>query len=419
MKILITTDAYDAMVNGVAVSVKNLSSALGEAGNDVRILTLSQTRHSYRDGNVYYIGSIPLKIYPDVRATFAFHSPLLEDIVDWEPDVIHSQSEFFTFVFARKLARLLHIPFIHTYHTLYEYYTHYFCPSKSLGHKIVSVGSRMICNRANAVIAPTLKTAGILEGYGVDSEIRVIPTGLDLGKFELEKFEEVACDTMLSETRTCSNNLKVRLHIPEDAPVIVTLGRLAREKNIDFLIQQMQHPSLREMGLHLLIVGDGPDRERLESLAHHLRLENTVHFTGMVAPENVARFYRLGNAFVSASSSETQGLTYIEAMACGLPLLCLEDPCLESVLISGHNGFYFKNADEFVQHCCRLFESNHILNVMGQNALSFASNFSKETFAMRASQLYMETILNSGREIEKCTKFACIPKQIWRKVTGY
>lgn len=401
MKILITTDAYDALVNGVAVSVKNLSAALRDAGNDVRILTLSQTRHSYQDGNVYYIGSMSLKIYPDVRAAFVFHSSILNDIVDWRPDVIHSQSEFFTFTFARKLAHLLHIPIVHTYHTLYEYYTHYFCPSKILGRKIVSIGSRMICNHANVVVAPTLKTARILENYGVDSEIRVIPTGLDLGKFEVEKFKEAI------------------LHIPEDAPVIVTLGRLAREKNIDFLIQQMQHPRLREMGLHLVIVGDGPDRNRLETLVHQLQLQNTVHFTGMAAPENVARFYHLGNVFVSASSSETQGLTYIEAMACGLPLLCLEDPCLESVLISGHNGFYFKNADEFVRYCCELFESKHILKEMGQNALASATNFSKETFAAHIAQLYMETILNSGKETEKCTKFACIPKQIWHKVTGY
>ncbi len=406
MKILITTDAYGVMVNGVAISVKNLSSALQEAGHDVRILTLSQTHHSYQDGNVYYIGSVALKIYPDVRATLSFHNSLLKDILEWKPDIIHSQSEFFTFIFARRLSHLLQAPIVHTYHTLYEYYTHYFCPSKTLGHRIVLIGSRMVCNRADAVIAPTLKTAKILEGYGVDSEIRVVPTGLDLGRFKE------------SENNT-SDWEKPALSIPKNAPVIVTLGRLAREKNVDFLIQQMSHPSLRKMGLHLVVVGDGPDRTRLERIVQQLKLHDVVHFTGMVAPENVAHYYHIGDVFVSASSSETQGLTYIEAMACGLPLLCRKDTCLESVLIPGYNGFFFEDTDEFVQYCCKLFEAKMALKKMGQNALSSAFHFSKETFAAHAAQLYMEVILNSKKEIEKCTRFACIPKQIWHKVTGY
>ncbi|MBQ8558448.1 MAG: glycosyltransferase family 4 protein [Tyzzerella sp.] len=430
MKILITTDAYDAMVNGVAISVKTLFGALKEAGHEVRILTLSQTLHSYQDGDVYYIGSAPLKIYPDARATLAFRNSLLDDILEWEPDVIHSQCEFFTFVFAQRIAKQLHIPIVHTYHTLYEYYTHYFCPSETVGRKVVAMGSRWICNRTDAVIAPTQKTARILEGYGVSSPIHVIPTGLSLERLQ-------------KNTGNKQRNLKVHLHIPEDAPVIVTLGRLAREKNVDFLIAQMKHPKIQELGLHFVIVGDGPDRERLETLMNNLNLRETVHFTGMVAPEEVAQYYRLGNVFVSASSSETQGLTYIEAMACGLPLLCFQDLCLESVLIPRYNGFFFQDDDSFVDSCCELFGNHHGLKAMGQNALQTASQFSKETFAHRALQIYKDVILQSQeaywdfsytdelafakykntnenrKEHPKCTRFACIPKRIWHKVTGY
>lgn len=133
MKILITTDAYDSMINGVAVSIHNLFTALKDFGNEVRILTLSKNHQSYKNDDVYYIRSLSLKIYPDARATFSFHDPLLDDILKWQPDIIHSQCEFFTFVFAHRLAKLLHIPIVHTYHTLYEYYTHYFCPNKALG----------------------------------------------------------------------------------------------------------------------------------------------------------------------------------------------------------------------------------------------------------------------------------------------
>ena len=233
MKILITTDAYDAMINGVAVSVRNLYSALKADGNDVRILTLSQNHHSYMDGDVYYIKSVPIKIYPDARATISFNNPLLMDIIEWSPEIIHSQCEFFTFIFARKLAKHLNIPVVHTYHTLYEYYTHYFCPNKSLGRKIVSAGTRLICNQAHAVIAPTVKTKDILLGYGVTSPISVIPTGLSLDRFQ---------ETPSPASR---RTLKASLGIPENVPVLVTLGRLAREKNTDFLIEQMAAPQIQ------------------------------------------------------------------------------------------------------------------------------------------------------------------------------
>lgn len=399
MKILITTDAYNSMINGVAISVKNLSAALQDAGHEVRILTLSQTHQSGKDNDVYYIGSVPIKIYPDTRATFFFHHPLLKDIVSWHPDIIHSQCEFFTFIFAKKLAKRLQIPIIHTYHTLYEYYTHYFCPSKTLGRKIVAVGSRFVCNHTDIVIAPTKKTASILESYCVDRPLKIIPTGLSLERLQIPA------------DKNLQSKLKQKFQIPENVPVLVTLGRLAREKNIDFLIRQMSHLSLRKKKFHLLIVGDGPDRERLESLVHHLDLKDIVHFTGMVNPQEVAQYYRLGDAFVSASNSETQGLTYIEALACGLPLLCKKDICLDGVLQPGKNGFMFEDETEFAVNCMKLFESQTVLREMVQYAFQTSLQFSRETFALRVLALYQEIILEK-KEQKQCTQFVCIPKQI-------
>lgn len=406
MKILITTDAYGAMINGVAVSVQNLYTALKTTGNDVRILTLSQDNHSYQDGDVYAIRSKPLAIYPDIRATFSFHDNLFDAILAWKPDIIHSQSEFFTFVFARKISKLLDIPIVHTYHTLYEYYTHYFCPSKTIGKKIVSTGTRLICNKTDAVIAPTSKTAHLLDGYGVYTPTNIIPTGLDLERFESQ-----------NDTDTC-HKLRARFQIPPNAPVIVTLGRLAREKNVEFLIRQMTDSRIQELDVHFLIVGDGPDRNRLEALTQELNLQNVVHFTGMVQPKEVATYYRLGDIFVSASQSETQGLTYIEAMACGLPLLCLKDVCLNGVLQPEHNGYFFETSEEFVLHLTNMLQTPLHLKLLGQHASETSRNFSKETFARKALILYQNTII-TRKEKQICTRFACIPKPIWPRGTGF
>jgi len=404
MKILITTDAYDSMINGVAISVKNLSSALRNDGNEVRVLTLSQTHQSSRIEDVYYIRSFSLPIYPDVRATMSFHDPIIKEVLEWRPDIIHSQSEFFTFLFAKKISHKLNIPIIHTYHTLYEYYTHYFCPSEVLGKRIVSLCSKWICNHTNTVIAPTQKTADILKEYGVVSPINIIPTGLSLERFQKN------IDSSVITLR------KKQLDIPESSPVIVTIGRLALEKNVDFLIQQMQDFRIKQRKIHLVIVGDGPDRERLEAMVHSLQLCETIHFTGMVSPEKVSEYYRLGDIFVSASKSETQGLTYIEAMACGLPLLCQKDPCLDFVLIPEKNGFFFQDSESFVLRCTEMLRQKDTLNYMKKNALSTALEFSKETFAAHVSQLYQKMILEKG-EHEVCTRFACIPRLIWPKGT--
>lgn len=406
MKILITTDAYENMINGVAVSVHNLYTALKASGEDVRILTLSPNHSSYQEGDVYYIRSTPLKIYPDTRAALPLNDPLVKDILAWAPEIIHSQCEFFTFIFAKKIAKQLNIPIVHTYHTLYEYYTHYFCPNKTLGKKIVEFGSRFICNRADAVIAPTEKTARILENYKVNSPIHILPTGLSLERLQ-KPVEESAC-----------NDLKSQLHIPGEAPVILTLGRVAREKNIDFLIQQMTDARLRNLNLHFVIVGDGPDRNRLEQLVSELKLQQTVHFTGMVAPEDVSTYYRLGDVFVSASSSETQGLTYIEAMACALPLLCLKDLCLQSVLKSGHNGYFFQNSEEFIEHLTELLQDSAQKTFMQQDALRTASDFSKEAFARKAQQLYPK-VITARKEKQTWTRFACIPRLTWPKGTEF
>ncbi len=405
MKILITTDAYNSMINGVAISVKTLAAALCESGHEVKILTLSQTRHSHREGNVYYIGSVPLKIYPDARATFSFYHSYVDELAEWQPDIIHSQCEFFTYIFARRISRLLNIPIVHTYHTLYEYYTHYFCPDEKLGRKLAALGSKYICGHTDAVIAPTKKTAHILKDYGVETPICVIPTGLSFSRLREKDFAKPYI-------------LKSELKIPEGVPVLLTLGRLAREKNIDYILQQMTLPLIRESNAHLVIVGDGPDRERLEHLVHHLQLQERVHFTGMVKPEEVKTYYRIGDVFVSASQSETQGLTYIEAMACGLPLLCRKDVCLDGVLLPGENGYAFETESEFTQGFTKLFENPVRLSVLSKNAVQTANLYSKEMFARRAVQLYKDVMIYK-EEQALCTPSICIPRRIWQRAMAF
>ena len=160
LKILITTDLYTTETNGVVTSVKNLFDELTANGHDVKILTISDNLHSHKDGAVYYIRSVPLKVvYPDLRMPTSYHrNKLIQEIIDWKPDVVHSQCEFFSYQFAARISRITGAPIVHTYHTLYEQYlTSYVVPSKRLGDYLAKVLSRARLKRVKTLVAPTLK----------------------------------------------------------------------------------------------------------------------------------------------------------------------------------------------------------------------------------------------------------------------
>ena len=376
MKILITTDWYTPAVNGVVTSVKNLQRELERRGHEVRILTLSQSLHSWSRDGVTAIGSVNAgRIYPGARLRTAMAGRWVRELMDWRPDVIHSQCEVSTFFLARRIAEELDVPLVHTYHTVYEDYTHYFSPSVRWGRCAVAAFSRWVAAQVDGMIAPTGKVRGLLQGYGVRCPVFVVPTGIDLRRFQQEG------DPMRRAV------LRASLGIPAENTVLVCVGRLAEEKNIQELLKL--RASLGSRPVTLLLVGDGPDRPRLEQVAHDLRLEApAVIFAGMVPPEEVPEWYRLGDLFVSASSSETQGLTYIEALAAGVPALCRADLCLEGVILEGENGWQYHSTVEFRQRLEEFLASPETHEALKRRAAESAEQFSAQRFAQRVERIY-------------------------------
>ena len=198
MKILITTDCYTPMINGVVTSIRNLETQLRSRGHEVKILCPSQYLHGESRDNIVRIGSIGAgKFCNGARAAVCFRKSSLQKLIDWKPDVIHAQSEFFSFAMAKRIAAAVNCPIVHTYHTIYEDYTHYFSPSIALGRKAVVTMTRHVLQYAEAVIAPSRKVETLLRSYGVQKPIAVIPTGLDLQRFET-RFPQLQVDTLKS-----------------------------------------------------------------------------------------------------------------------------------------------------------------------------------------------------------------------------
>lgn len=372
MKILLTTDTWTPTVNGVVTSTVNLRAELTARGHDVRVLTLAGGCHTQQADGVTFLGSLDAGlIYPGARLRAPALDNALQELIAWQPDVVHSQCEFSTFAPARRIARACGAPLIHTYHTVYEDYTHYFSPSRRMGRRLAALFTRAVCASADAVIAPTPKIQRLLRSYGVQCPVRVIPTGLDLRRF----------------TAAPDPALRTSLGLPDRGPVLLYLGRLAKEKNIAELIAAM--PDIP--GAALLIVGDGPERPALEAQAEALGLAGRVIFAGMVPPAQVPRYYALADAFVSASTSEAQGLTYIEALAAGLPLLCRADPCVEALIRPGEGGWVYHSAREFTA-LARALPTGAAAQSLRQAARRVAAPYTREVFGQSVEGLYFRAL---------------------------
>lgn len=382
MKILITTDLYTVNTNGVVTSVQNLFDELTAKGHDVRILTLSDSLHSHKDGAVYYIRSVPLgAVYPDLRMPTSYRHKLIQEIIDWKPDVVHSQCEFFSYQFAARIARITGAPIVHTYHTLYEQYlTSYVVPSKRLGDYLAKVLSRKRLKRVTTLVAPTQKVENTLQGYGMKAPISVVPSGISL-----EQHHQRLTEAQRTQMRR-------DLGIGEEDMVLLNLGRLGGEKNLGELLELFAEARKQNDSLKFLIVGDGPAREDLQKQAKSLGIGEYVIFTGMVPPDQVQNYYQLGDIFVSASTSETQGLTYIEAAANGLPLLCRQDDCLADVLQEGENGYEYTSAEEFLNAIDAVMHDPQWRSAAAKRSEEIAASFDKKNFGEAIENIY-ESVL--------------------------
>lgn len=346
---------YKPLINGVVIAIEQLIKQLEEAGHEVKLLALSTDQHDRKEGNIYYLGSFSVGIYPELRASIHMKSTYFQEIIDWHPDIIHTQNEFSTFRFAKSIAKELHIPMVHTYHTLYQYYMNYLIKNKRLGHCLETWATRKILKQVQVIIAPTNKVKQVLRGYSVKQPIEVIPT-----TFQSLDFHKI--------TDSQREAIRKTFGISKNQKLILTAGRLAQEKNMEELLLFFSHLLKEEKNVIFLIVGDGPHKGKLEALVRQLGIEEQVVFAGMIAHEHMNAIYQSADVFVGASISETQGLTYYEAMMNGLPIVGRADDCLKGVVIHGENGLLYRTETEFQYYIQMILEyglpCSHQINLL-------------------------------------------------------
>lgn len=389
MNIGIFTDTYSPQVNGVVSSILTLENALRKQGHQVYVFTVSHPEAENDSPYVHRMASLPFIFLKDHRVGIVYSNKALRKVKRLKLDLILSQTEFSLGIFAKLVSKRLNIPIVHTYHTMYEEYMHYVSKGIELSPAIARKYSRSFCNGVDGVVAPTRKTERLLKNYGVKKPIRVIPTGIDFSPFDPSGYskEEIIA-------------IKKAHHIPLDSPIVLFIGRVAKEKSIDMVIDAIPKLLEKVPKAKLVIVGDGPSRLELEEQAQNLGVRNAVIFTGMHPWRTIGKMYQLGDVFVSASVSETQGLTFAEAMAAQLPVLAREDECVTGLIREHYNGAFFHNSDELASLLAKFLSNPEKVHTMGENAVHSIRPLSAEVFGLNAEAFYTE-IVTAYKERQK------------------
>ena len=394
MRIGIFTDAYTPYVNGVTTSVLMLKKGLENKGHKVYIVTVNPDNMKISldsTGTILRIPGIPIGIY-DYRLTGIYPIKALIQIKKWKLDIIHSQTEFGVGTFARIVSKQFNIPLVHTYHTMYEDYVHYITHGffDKTSKKILEYLTLFYCDKTiTELIVPTKKAWELFKDkYMVDRNVHIVPTGIDTDRFKLENNKNINIEKE-------RNKLKLK---KEDF-VITFVGRIAEEKNIIFLLNNMKSIIKDCRNVKFLVVGDGPDLEEYKKYSKESEIEKNIIFVGKVPWTDIPKYYLISDVFVTASKSETQGLTVIEAMAASLPVVCINDESFNTTVIDNLNGRIFKNDKQYIKCITELYNDKKLLNRLRKGARNTAEMHTVKYFAERALDVYNIAIKNHPKSI--------------------
>ena len=336
MRIGLFTDTYFPQVSGVATSIRTLKTELEKLGHTVFIFTTTDKDvNRYEDWQIIRIPSVPFFAFKDRRIAYRGFSTALEIARQYQLDIIHTQTEFSLGLLGVWIAKELRIPVVHTYHTQYEDYVRYIAKGMVIRPSMVKYIVRGFMSDLDGVICPSEIVYDLLMKYKVKVEKRVIPTGIELAKFERP---EITSENIA--------DLREKLGISNQETMLLSLSRVSYEKNIQAVLAALPAVLEENPDVKLVVAGEGPNLSDLKAQAKRLNITDAVIFTGMIAPSETALYYKAADFFISASTSETQGLTYLESLASGTPIIAHGNPYLDNVINDKMFGtLYYEERD--------------------------------------------------------------------------
>jgi 1,2-diacylglycerol 3-alpha-glucosyltransferase len=328
---------------------------------------------------VVRFSSIKFAFQPEYHISLPFTRHMVKDLWSKDLDIVHAHTPFSMGLLGYYYAHIKKVPFIYTYHTLYpEYVKSYIWQGKIITPKMVAKITALFSNRCDLNIAPSLKIKRLLKNYGVKKPIKVLATGIDIAKFSRQ---------------IKPNNFRGKYKIKANEKVLLYVGRLGKEKNIDFLIKVLMALKRNSLNFKLLIVGDGPAKKDLQTLSQAYGVKKDIIFTGYLSPREVIKANQAADLFVFASKTDTQGLVILEAAASGLPIVAIKDDAFFNILKNKVNGFVVKqNVAEFKQKVVKILTNKKLYNRLSRNSAVIARRFSIEAQTAQLLSAYKKIL---------------------------
>jgi glycosyltransferase involved in cell wall biosynthesis len=384
MKILFISDVYFPRINGVSTSIRTFVLQMQNLGHEVHLIAPDYDAITEDEAWIKRIPARSIYFDPeDKLMKYGEAVKLLPTLEQEKYDIIHVHTPFVAHYLGLKLAAQLNIPCIETYHTFFEDYLHHYLPwmPKSIARGIARMISKRQCNAVDAIVAPSNPMLDVLRRYGVNVLSEVIPTGLQDSSF-------AAAD---------GQAFRLKYGIPLDRPMLLYVGRVAFEKNIDFLLEMTKILAEKRPDVLLVVTGEGPAEASLHKLAKTLEIEKNVQFIGYLdRNKELNACYESADIFVFASKSETQGLVLLEAMAQATPVVAIAELGTASILIEGKGALIAPDdTAQFAERVRQLLLNPEHRFELGNRAKNYALDKWTATLqAQRMIKFYEEVILS-------------------------
>jgi len=378
LRVAFISDVYFPRVNGVSTSIRTFRQDLANCNVDATLVAPSYAgTEGEMDPSIVRVPSARVPRDPeDRRMRWGALLHALDKLQPRDIDLVHIHTPFIAHYGGVRFARQLKIPCVATYHTFFEEYLHHYVPvmPRRIGKVLARAFTRSQCDDVQALIAPSDPMRNVLLEYGVKTPIHVLPTGLPADRFRPGD----------------GARFRTEWGLPADLPLMTYVGRVAHEKNIEFLVRTFANVHARVPNALLVIAGEGPAREPLRQLVRKMGLEQDVRFVGYLDRDRgLLDCYAAATVFVFASRTETQGLVLLEAMAQGAPLVSTAELGTRSILKPDCGALIVpENETEFSDAVVRVLHDEALRNCLAEQGRAYAKTWSSAIMARRLSDLY-------------------------------
>ncbi|KXK13129.1 MAG: putative glycosyltransferase [Chloroflexi bacterium OLB14] len=385
LRIGLFSDVYLPQINGVSISLQLISEGLKNRGHQVTIFAPRFPGYKDNEPNIMRLPSLKYMNNPPIYVAVLGSPRSTWSLTRKHFDVLHAHSPLSVGLLAYLTASTKRLPLIYTYHTSITDYTHYV---KFIGNtSLMKYGARWFSstttNLGDQIIVPSPKFERLLLKQKVTRPIHVIPNGIDLSRFK---------------TAPKAGDLRNRLQVSPDAPILLTVGRMDPEKRLDFIIDAFVKISKQIPNAQLVFAGDGSARQGLEEKVNALDVKNKIHFLGMVKRDELPNVFHDATLFLSASTTEVHPISVIEAIASGLPLVAVQDEAFEGMLENDMNGYLTPlDVNVYADTIIKLLKDKKKIEAFGKHSALLSEKYSIEGQVKSLEKLYTEAILQNWR----------------------